>query len=659
MEKLRIYLLLLVVFLNPSYAQEESYTSTVLAPGYNQLTFDAPVPGSYTLASYKPASNGNVIDADGLNKSLHDIYDDKIVLLNFMYSTCADINGCPLATAVFHKIKNILDKDPVIGKQVSMISLSFDPENDSPDVMKLYGDGTDSGSVDWKFLTTNSIKDLDPILDKYSQRIIKEYDEKGNYIGSISHILRVFLIDKDKKIRSIYSVSFLHSDVLINDIKTLLHPESQNGTVVVASTQNVVPAGSFLARPGDSKKGYESGDYVTDSQTLERVGQATNLYAIANSQILGLPELNMTKGTDLTREKIALGRKMFYDRRLSHTDTISCAICHVPEMGFAHNELATAVGTEGRSVPRNSPSILNTALLSRLFHDGREHSLENQVWGPLLSHNEMANPSPGYLINKIRNIPDYENLFEEAYGTGPSIDTISKAFSAYEYTLLSGNSAFDRWYYGGERNAISNKAKEGFKLFSGKGACVTCHLVGEDSTLFTDEKLHNTGIGFKASMHVEPPTKQLTLVPGLTIEIDTSSYRNNVAFKDEIAPNDLGLYTVTQDPNDRWKFRTSGLRNVEITAPYMHNGSLQTLKEVVEFYNKGGIKTSGKMKNDNISPLMFPLSLSENEVDNIVEFLKTLTGSNVNELILDAKAAPIGEISLEDPNWFHENKPKY
>ena len=659
MEKLRIYLLLLVVFFNQGYTQEATYSSQVLAPGYNQLTFDAPVPGSYTLASYKPASNGNVIDANGLNKSLHDIYDDKIVLLNFMYSTCADVNGCPLATAVFHKIKNILDKDPVIGKQVSMISLSFDPENDSPDVMKLYGDGTDSGLVDWKFLTTNSVKDLDPILDKYSQRIIKEYDEKGNYIGSISHILRVFLIDKDKKIRSIYSVSFLHSDVLINDIKTLLHPESENGTVVVASTQNIAPSGSSLARPGDSKKGYESGDYVTDSQTLERIGKATDLYKIANSQILGLPKLNMTKGTNLTREKIALGRKMFYDRRLSHTDTISCAICHVPEMGFAHNELATAVGTEGRSVPRNSPSILNSALLSRLFHDGREHSLENQVWGPLLNHNEMANPSPGYLINKIRNIPDYENLFEEAYGTGPSIDTISKAFSAYEYTLLSGNSAFDRWYYGGNRNAISNKAKEGFKVFTGKGACITCHLVGEDSTLFTDEKLHNTGIGFKASMHVEPPSKKVTLVPGLTIDIDTSSYRDNVAFKDEIAPNDLGLYTVTQDPNDRWKFRTAGLRNVEITGPYMHNGSLQTLKEVVEFYNKGGIKTSGKMKNDNISPLMFPLNLSENEVDNVVEFLKTLTGSNVNELILDAKAAPIGEISLEDPNWFHENKPKY
>ena len=660
MEKLRIYLLLLVVFfINPSYAQEESYTSTVLAPGYNQLTFDAPVPGSYVIPSYMPASNGDVIDVDGLTKSLHDIYDDKIVLLNFMYSTCADINGCPLATAVFHKIKNILDKDPVIGKQVSMISLSFDPENDSPDVMKLYGDGTDSGEVDWKFLTTNSMNDLDPILNKYSQRIIKEYDEKGNYIGSISHILRVFLIDKDKNIRSIYSVSFLHSDVLINDIKTLLHPESQNGTMVVASTENVVPSGSSLARPGDAKEGYESGDYVTDAQSLVRTGVATDLYKIANSPILGLPELKMKEGTDLTREKIALGRKMFFDRRLSHTDTISCAICHVPEMGFAHNELATAVGTEGRSNIRNAPTILNSALLTRLFHDGREHSLENQVWGPLLSHQEMANPAPGYLIKKIKNIPDYDNLFEEAYNTGPSIDTISKAFAAYQYTLLSGNSDFDRWYYGGERNAISNSAKKGFKLFTGKAACITCHVIGDDYALFTDEKLHNTGMGFKASMHVEPPMKKVTLVPGLTIDIDTSSYRDNVAFKDEIAPNDLGLYTVTQDPYDRWKFRTASLRNVEITGPYMHNGALQNLKDVVEFYNKGGIKESGKMKNEMLSPLMFPLNLSENEMNNIVDFLKTLTGSNVNELILDAKAAPIGEISLNDPNWFHENKPKY
>ena len=658
MEKLRIYLLLLVVFSSQVIAQEATYSSEVLAPGYTKLNFDAPIPASYTLSSYKSAENGIVIDSNGDTRSLHDIFKNKVVLLNFMYSTCTDVNGCPLATAVFHKIKNILDKDPKLGKKVSLVSLSFDPENDTPDVMRLYGDGTDKGAVEWKFLTTNSINDLDPILDSYSQRIIKEYDENGKYIGSISHILRVFLIDTSKSIRNIYSVSFLHSDVLINDIKTLLHPDSNNGTTVIASS-DLSATGSSLARPGDNKEGYTRDDYVTTTHQLQRQGEAADLYAIANSPQLGLPKLEYTKGTNLTREKIALGRKMFFDRRLSHTDTISCAICHVPEMGFAHNELATAVGTEGRSVPRNAPTILNVALLSRLFHDAREYSLENQVWGPLLAHNEMANPAPGYLINKIKAIPDYDNLFEEAYGSEPSIDNISKAFSAYQYTLLSGNSPFDQWYYGGVTNAISDEAKEGFKIFSGKGACVTCHTIGDEYALFTDEKLHNTGIGFKASMYVEPPRKKVILAPGLVIDVDTSSYRDNVAFKDEISPNDLGLYTVTQDPNDRWKFRTPSLRNAEITAPYMHNGTLATLKDVVNFYNEGGVKEQGHMKNEMHSPLMFPLNLTELEVDQLVEFMKTLTGSNINTLILDAKAAPVGEISLSDPNWFHENKPKY
>ena len=164
-------------------------------------------------------------------------------------------------------------------------------------------------------------------------------------------------------------------------------------------------------------------------------------------------------------------------------------------------------------------------------------------------------------------------------------------------TRLQG-SDFDKWYYGGERNAISNDAKKGFEIFTGKGTCTTCHTIGEDYSLFTDEKLHNTGIGFTASMYVEPPKKKVILAPGLIIDVDTSSYRDNSAFKDEISPNDLGLYTVTQDPNDRWKFRTPSLRNAEITAPYMHNGSLATLKDVVEFYNKGGVKAVGKMKNE-------------------------------------------------------------
>ena len=652
MEKYYQFLaLFLAIFLSASVAQEATYTTEVLAPGYTKLNFEAPKPGTYTLAKYKPAPNGNVLDTTNDEVTLHDVFNNKVVLLNFMYSTCTDVNGCPLATSVFHKVKKELINNPSIGKDVSLVSLSFDPNNDTPDIMKLYGAGVNTDIVNWKFLTTKSEKVLEPILEKYDQRIIKEYDEDGNYIGSISHILRVFLIDKDKQIRNIYSVSFLHSDILMNDIKTLLDKRTDNGLKVIVSQNNDTP-GSSLAKPGDNKAGYEDKNYISGSKSLTREGKATDLIKFTKKQQLGLPKLKLSKAQTLSRKKIALGRKMFFDRRLSHTDTISCAICHVAEMGFAHNELKTAVGTEGRSVPRNAPTIINAAFLTRLFHDARENSLENQVWGPLLAHNEMANPSPGYLINKINAIPDYKGLFEEAFDQGPSIETISRAFSAYQRTLLSGNSPFDQWHYGGDDDAVSDDAKKGFEIFKGKGVCITCHIVGKDYALFTDEKLHNTGLGYQATMHKEPPKKKVTLGAGIVVEVDTSSYAGS-KFTPEIVPNDLGLYKITQDPNDRWKFKTPSLRNVQLTAPYMHNGELSTLKDVVEFYNKGGVK------NEVLSPLIKPLNLTEKEVNNLVEFLKTLTGSNINELILDAHAAPIGDVSLDDPNWFHQNKLKY
>jgi cytochrome c peroxidase len=645
-------------------AQEVTYDNSVLAPGWTSLTFTPPTPSSYTLASFSPAKDGPVINQREEKINLHNIYEDKVTLLNFMYTTCTDINGCPLATAVFHKIQQKLSKDPEIGKQVSLVSLSFDPKNDTPEIMKLYGAGTDKHLVDWQFITTKNADVLDPILDGYQQRIIKEYDSEGNYVGSISHILRVFLIDKDKQIRNIYSVSFLHADLIINDIKTLLDPKTNNGTLIAAADTNskldaVKSTTSKLSKPGDNKDGYYDKDYESASKSLHRTGKPADLYTIAMTQQLGLPKLKLPEGTNLTPEKIELGRKLFFDRRLSHTDTISCAICHVPEMGFAQNELATAVGTEGRSVPRNAPTVVNAAFLSRFFHDARENSLEDQVWGPLLAHNEMANPSPGYILNKIRAIPDYQGLFENAYGSPVNMDSLSRALAAYQYSLLSGNSPFDKWYYGGESRAISKSAKRGFDVFKGKGNCMACHLVNDEYALFTDEKLHNTGIGFKSSMYVEPPRKKVVLAPGIEVDVDTSVYANDSRFKDEIKPNDLGLYLVTQDPNDRWKIRTPSLRNVELSSPYMHNGQLATLKEVVEFYNEGGVREVGRMKNETISPLMMPLNLSEKEVDDLVEFLKTLTGSNMDTLVMDAFAAPIGDVSLEDPNWFHDNKLKY
>ena len=254
----------------------------------------------------------------------------------------------------------------------------------------------------------------------------------------------------------------LHSNLLYADLNTNSNTSSDDKVNQIKSTV------SKLSKPGDNKDGYLSKDYESGSKSLQRTGKPADLYTIATTQQLGLPKLKLPEGTDLTPEKINLGRKLFFDRRLSHTDTISCAICHVPEMGFAQNELATAVGTEGRSVPRNAPTVVNVAFLSRLFHDARENNLEDQVWGPLLAHNEMANPSPGYILNKLKSIPDYEGLFEIAYGGPVNMDSLSRALAAYQYSLISCNSPFDKWYYGGESKLLQNLPSVALKFFQAK-----------------------------------------------------------------------------------------------------------------------------------------------------------------------------------------------
>jgi cytochrome c peroxidase len=319
-------------------------------------------------------------------------------------------------------------------------------------------------------------------------------------------------------------------------------------------------------------------------------------------------------------------------------------MCHVPEQGFTNNEIATAVGIEGRSVRRNSPTLFNVAYAELLFHDGREDRLEQQIWGPLLARNEMGNPSIGYLLNKIRRIDDYDGLFEAAFdGRGVSMATLGSALASYQRTLVSGDSAFDRWYYAGDANALSTPAQRGFELFTGKAACSACHLIGKDSALFMDNQLHNTGLGYRESMGIRPQKQSVQVAPGVVLEID----RAIIDRVGEPAPADVGRYEVTQNPHDRWKYKTPGLRNVELTAPYMHNGSLSTLRDVVEFYNAGGVPNEG------LSPLIRPLNLDRQEQDDLVQFLESLTGSNVDTLVADAFAAPIGDIKKGDPGWVH------
>ena len=195
----------------------------VMADGWTpNLPYQVPKPGTYTLHKVAPAGGGKVLGADGQALELQSLFGDKIVLLTFIYSSCTDLNGCPLATAVFYRIKERFKEDAELADKIRLISISFDPEHDTPQVMKLYGAGFSGGEPQWLFLTTVSETALAPITQQYGQMVIKEYDEEGSYTGSMAHVLRAFLIDREKNIRQEYSVSFLHDQLVSADIKTLL-----------------------------------------------------------------------------------------------------------------------------------------------------------------------------------------------------------------------------------------------------------------------------------------------------------------------------------------------------------------------------------------------------------------------------------------------------
>lgn len=349
--------------------------------------------------------------------------------------------------------------------------------------------------------------------------------------------------------------------------------------------------------------------------------------------LLGLPAMEVPADNRVTAQKVALGGKLFFDRRLSPNGTLSCAMCHVPEQGFTAHELATSVGIEGRSVRRNAPTVLNVAWQKRLFHDGREFSLENQVWGPLLAPNEMGNPSIGYVIERVGGLEDYKGLFETAFdGHGASAERIGQAIASYERTLIAGSSRFDRWRYGGDAAALSETEQLGFRIFAGKARCTACHTVGERDALFTDHTFHNTGIGWRQA-HESQERTRVELAPGIYAELE----RKTIESFSEPPPKDVGRYEITLDPKDRWAYKTPSLRNVALTAPYMHDGSLPTLEAVIEFYDRGGIDNPGK------SALLAPLRLSAQERAALVAFLKSLTGSGIEALVAEARKTPIGQ----------------
>jgi cytochrome c peroxidase len=337
---------------------------------------------------------------------------------------------------------------------------------------------------------------------------------------------------------------------------------------------------------------------------------------------LGLPP---RPGSSATAAQVELGRQLFFDRRLSFNGTMSCGMCHVPEEGFASNASQQAVGIEGRSLKRNAPTVLNVAWFTTLFLDGRERSLETQAWAPLLHPDEMANPSVGHLLERLRRWPDYAGRFEQAFaGRGATMDTVGSALAAYQRTLTAADSRFDRWRYGGQAQALSPQEQRGFALFTGKARCATCHPVGDTHALLTDQRFHVTGAGaaWQPRAAVSVP-----LAPGVQT---TLSVADRAAY-DTAPVADLGRWEITLQPADRHAFRTPSLRNVARTAPYMHDGSLPTLEAVVAFYARGGGPVPDR------SPSLAPLALDDADQRALVAFLRALDSSALPALVGEAR----------------------
>jgi cytochrome c peroxidase len=302
---------------------------------------------------------------------------------------------------------------------------------------------------------------------------------------------------------------------------------------------------------------------------------------------LGLPSVPIPKDNPPTVETIELGRRLYYDPALSSDDTISCASCHMPPMAFADGRrVSTGVG--GKPGVRNSPSIINAAYWNVQFWDGRAGSLEKQTEGPVANPVEMAHSLKG-VVASLSKDPSYRDAFARAFGPGPiTYSRVEKCLATFERTILSGNSAFDRYYYGGDKSAMTEAQIRGLELFrdSKKGNCASCHTIGDHYALFTDDKFHNIGVGF-----------------------------------DNDVTNDKGRAAISSDARDTGAFRTPSLRNVALTAPYMHDGSMKTLKEVMDFYVGGG--NSNPYLDKEIHSLDF---LTGQEREDLIDFMQALTG---------------------------------
>src|SRR6266852_1102078 len=342
---------------------------------------------------------------------------------------------------------------------------------------------------------------------------------------------------------------------------------------------------------------------LAEPRSLNQVG----LPAVLTKWVISPPNSRMPA-------RAALGQKLFFDARLSGNGTVACATCHDPARAFSDGR-PVSIGIHGRVGQRNAPTVLNALYNNHQFWDGRVTTLEQQAALPITNPFEMGSASIGDVVSNIAGDTNYQVQFMQAFGRGVNEQDMLRAIATYERTLVSFDSPFDH-FIAGDANAIGGSAKRGWELFNTKARCHLCHALTEnqrDVTVFTDNEFHNIGIGILRH-HVAPLAQQAErdLALGHLQEVDAAAITSEMSV--------LGRFLITKKQSDIASFKTPDLRNILVTGPYFHDGSMQTLWDVMDHYNKGDGVTDPWLDKK-----MQPLALMESEIDDVVAFLASLT----------------------------------
>jgi cytochrome c peroxidase len=407
----------------------------------------------------------------------------------------------------------------------------------------------------------------------------------------------------------------------------LIGKQTRLGLVVLAGINTALLLGCVGGRHGKTVA-EEAAIAETAGQTHGKappIPQAGPLAGPRSLQQVGVPaELTRTvipPDNPQTPEKIALGQKLFFDGRLSADGTVACATCHDPARAFTDGR-PVSIGIHGRAGQRNAPTILNALYNKTQFWDGRAKTLEDQAASPIVNSFEMGQPSLDAAVASLAGVDEYKQAFQKVFGRPVNSPDLLRAIASYERAQVSFDSPFDH-FIAGDKNAIDDAAKRGWELFNTQARCNKCHALTDtkrDATNFIDNDFHNIGIGIIRHDVVALARQAEKLVAsGDTAAIDRAAIQTDMSA--------LGRFLITKKEADSASFKTPNLRNVLVTGPYFHDGSQETLWDVMDHYNKGD-----GLKNPWLDEDMQPLALTEHDIDDVVAFLASLTSPDYKDL---------------------------